>query len=320
MHFSILPILSLASIALASPVKQPELAERDVCKAVDFVVALLKLNHAGPFCSSYLSIKPATSTSTILTNVTSTSLVSAQLATTTVTASTTTVTAVTGVSKTTCSAVANNQRRAQKSGTPAVPIYLAAFAKNAISTACSCLAIPASTSTAVATKAVTVVVTSTVSLTGTITTTPTATVSTGITSTVTPLINLPYGSGAGTCSDEDNWFYYNQAIGQMYAHNCMYGNLGPGYKLSNFDNSWTFATCVDQCVSALSSNCVGIQFMPSQYCSVASTITSGGYAGGAMVGYKTSAPPCVNAAASKLSTTSTTSTTGPGATVTITIS
>jgi len=106
------------------------------------------------------------------------------------------------------------------------------------------------------------------------------------TTTVTPLINAPYGSGAGLCNSEDGWYYYDQALGQYYVHSCMAGNFGIGYQAANFDNSWTFANCIDACVARAGTSCMGVLFAPSQSCFIETSITSGGYLGGVMIGYK----------------------------------
>lgn len=51
-----------ASIALASPVFEERALSTSACSKVEALVALLKINGATPFCSSYLSIPAATIT------------------------------------------------------------------------------------------------------------------------------------------------------------------------------------------------------------------------------------------------------------------
>ena len=69
MHFSIVLVAAAAAIsgAHASPVQ--ELNGRNLspaeCSKVTKIVDVLKLNKATPFCSSFLSIKPATATSVV---------------------------------------------------------------------------------------------------------------------------------------------------------------------------------------------------------------------------------------------------------------
>jgi hypothetical protein len=74
-------LLLPASVALSSPILEERALPSSACSQVAAIVALLKLNGAVPFCSSYLGIPAATTT------------VVKTLGTTTLNTGTTTVTA-----------------------------------------------------------------------------------------------------------------------------------------------------------------------------------------------------------------------------------
>lgn len=123
-----------ATLIHASPLSEDSLVERELpaseCSKVTKVISVLKLNKATPFCSSFLGVKPSTSTIT--------------------TVQTSTVTSTTGTPSTTIvflpgNPPASKERReeaAPEEATiekPGSPAYLSGVASSVISSACECL-------------------------------------------------------------------------------------------------------------------------------------------------------------------------------------
>ncbi|KAG7008652.1 hypothetical protein G7Y79_00004g012360 [Physcia stellaris] len=206
----------LATTSYSSPVQ--EVNARNLtpsqCSKVQSVVDVLKLYTATPFCSSFLSIKTATSTSTI--KVTST-------ATTTKTSTITTGTTSTSIVFKPGNPPAKIRREAEsdveqrdatlaavqrRESSPTIPAYVSAYATTAISSACSCLNIPTPTTTVTTTKTATT--TKTVSTSKTVQ--PPVVTSTKYpcaTPIPTKVPTIPYGKSDGTgVGETSNSRYY----------------------------------------------------------------------------------------------------------------
>ena len=243
MRFSLSAGTALLALATnASPVQPGDLETRNLtptqCSKVYVIIEVLKLQKATSFCSSFLSIEPATSTSTVLVTFTTSEVKTATI--TAATASTSIIFAPgnppAAKPKERREIAAIEERAAApdpkpaaeaKAHTPTIPPYITAYATSAISSACQCLNLPTPTTT-VTTSSVT-----TVTSTGTITATIYPPV---VTSTVyrkslhssyptpqnlpanhrpacaTPVpsltLNLPYGAsnGANTGGNQNNLY------------------------------------------------------------------------------------------------------------------
>ncbi|KAI4087616.1 MAG: hypothetical protein LQ344_006680 [Seirophora lacunosa] len=174
---TILAVAALAATSInASPIQELNARNLDPaqCSKVVAIVEVLKIQKATPFCSSFLSIKPATATSTV--QVTGT-------VTTTSTATITSGTASTSIVFKPGNPPSKVRREAnlaepfledrnavpvaleQRDPIPTLPAYLSAFPTSAISSACSCLSIPPRTTSVTATGKATATQTVTTSTT-----------------------------------------------------------------------------------------------------------------------------------------------------------
>ncbi|MCJ1244660.1 hypothetical protein MMC30_001859 [Trapelia coarctata] len=150
--------LTLAAV-FSSPISDTGLIERhlpaSVCKEVVIIVNVLKLYKATPFCSSFLHISTATTTSVVTTT-----------STTQLTTGTTTTSYVflpgnpPAPSAKHRRSVELEAPEEEKRNLEGLPSYIAAFASSAISKACSCLSLPTPTTTVTSTS--TTVITQTV--------------------------------------------------------------------------------------------------------------------------------------------------------------
>ncbi|KAH7381161.1 hypothetical protein DE146DRAFT_740351 [Phaeosphaeria sp. MPI-PUGE-AT-0046c] len=180
-------LLLHASVAFSSPVLEERALSPGACSKVEAIVALLKLNRATPFCSSYLSIPAATTTvlkpvGTVTVTTGTTTVTSTSNPTVTATAfvtipqtqviTTNDVITSTTVSTSTATVVATltssiyvqgapaparrdlaHERDGQEHAAPApraastAPSWLKPFASAAISSGCLCLSIPTKTNT-----------------------------------------------------------------------------------------------------------------------------------------------------------------------------
>ncbi|KAL8751323.1 MAG: hypothetical protein Q9184_006104 [Pyrenodesmia sp. 2 TL-2023] len=140
MHFSqVLAVAALAATSIyASPVQELDARTDNLtpeqCAKVVKIVELLKVHKATPFCSSFLSIKPVTSTFTVTATATSTI---------------TSGTASTSLIFKPGNPPTNVRREAEvnaalepRDATPTVPPYIKNYESSSISSACSCLITP----------------------------------------------------------------------------------------------------------------------------------------------------------------------------------
>ncbi|KAH0011437.1 hypothetical protein KCU78_g10022, partial [Aureobasidium melanogenum] len=238
---------SLASCASAAPLDERTV---NLCPAVDLVVNLLKAYpSASPFCSTFLGIQTATTTSTAQFTSPVTTVIPTTTTTVVITASTVTEYDVSSTTITTCIPGAEKRDlgrwKATTTSTPSVPSstssstaipasisipgtcngcpgLLKNIACSAVSSACQCLGIPTPTSTVYVSTTYVPVVTSYSSVAATETTTVTTTVPTTSTSTV---VSCPKPSICG-----------NQGIQFAY-----YANEPWGDNIANMDPShyWT---------------------------------------------------------------------------------
>ncbi|KAG7008606.1 hypothetical protein G7Y79_00005g017470 [Physcia stellaris] len=162
MHFSIVLVAAASAISGVHTSPGQELNGRNLssaeCSKVTKIVDVLKLNKATPFCSSFLSIKPATATSVI--KVTSTVMKTSISTITSGTASTSVIfkpgnpspkvrrAAVPAQSNEEVANIAPAAVERRDEGL-SVPAYITAYEAAAISSACSCLSIPTPTTTAI---------------------------------------------------------------------------------------------------------------------------------------------------------------------------
>jgi hypothetical protein len=190
---------SLASLASAIPLDERTV---NICPAVDLVVNLLKAYpSASPFCSSFLGIKTATTTSTAQFTSPITTVIPTTTSTVTITASTLTVYDVSSATITTCIPSAAKRdlakRKVTTTSTTSIPASISIpgtcngcpgllknIACSAVSSACKCLGVPTPTSTVYVSTTYVPVVTSYSAVDATQTTTATTTVPTTSTSTV----------------------------------------------------------------------------------------------------------------------------------------
>ncbi|CAF9934624.1 MAG: hypothetical protein HETSPECPRED_009295 [Heterodermia speciosa] len=247
MRFYIYTVAALASSAFASPVQ--DVNARNLtpaqCSKVCGIVDVLKLHKATPFCSSFLSLKPTTSTSTI--KVTSTATTTSLSTVTSGTASTSVVfkpgNPPSNAPRAAQPAILNHRQEAnpvlplvamvKRDQKPSLPSYVTAYATAAISSACSCLSL--------ATPTTTVKTTSTGTVTSTITSITTVSPPV-VTSTeypcATPIPSLiptiPYGNS-------------NQA-GVIESSNELFGFDTPGATLEGCCNLCYFGTT--NCIQA----------------------------------------------------------------------
>jgi hypothetical protein len=226
---------SFASLTSALPLDERTV---NLCPAVDLVVDLLKAYpSASPFCSTFLGIKTATTTSTAQFTSPVTTIIPTTTSTVTITASTSTVYDVTSTTITTCIPGAAKRdlvgRKVTTTSTSSIPASISIpgtcsgapgllknIACSAVSSACKCLGIPAPTSTVYVSTTYVPVVTSYSAVAATQTTTVTTTIPTTSTSTV---VSCPKPSICG-----------NQGIQFAYYANEPWGdnivaNMDPSY-------------------------------------------------------------------------------------------
>ncbi|CAD0091950.1 unnamed protein product [Aureobasidium vineae] len=237
---------SLASLTSAFPLDERTV---NVCPAVDLVVDLLKLYpSASPFCSTFLGIKTATTTSTAQFTSPVTTVIPTTTTTITITASTVTSYDVSSTTITTCIPGAAKRDLAKRKATttstasstsiPAsisiagtcsgCPNLLKNIACTAISSACKCLGVPTPTSTVYVSTTYVPVVTSYLGVAATQTTVVTTTVPTTSTSTV---VSCPKPS---ICGNQGIQFAYyaDEPWGDDVADMdpSYYWNVGPDYQ------------------------------------------------------------------------------------------
>ncbi|MCJ1455814.1 hypothetical protein MMC28_006170 [Mycoblastus sanguinarius] len=233
----------------AAPTSAPVIEKRDnECQIVDVVVSALKVvsQVAYPFCSTYISIPNVTSTVTFTTTVTP----AAVGVTATITPAAVVVTASATATSTIASSTTTIYSHYTPAGTkekraaPTIPPYLSNFGASQVSKACSCLSIPAKTTTVTTTVGATLAPqTISANITApapTSTSTSTTTVTVAASSTTIPAICAPSAINvqSGVLSSE--------------------GNASPQEVIS------PATTVIDCCVACFNAaNCLSYLFNPS---------------------------------------------------------